>query len=173
MEFFEVVEKRYTYRGEFTDAPVPREDLIKIADAGRRAPSGANLQTQSSLIVTDAELRAKAAEIFPHKGIKTAPALMLLLSEHIERRPGVSFEVKDYGAAAENILLAVTALGYATVWTDGETSLNSERQAAFRELFNIPEQKLVMAVLPIGVPQAPGVQRERKPFEEIVQFERF
>ena len=33
MDFFEAVAKRYSYRGEFTDAPVPRGDLEKIVQA--------------------------------------------------------------------------------------------------------------------------------------------
>ncbi len=32
---------------------------------------------------------------------------------------GHSFQVEDCAAAVENMLLAITALGYATVWIDG------------------------------------------------------
>ena len=30
MEVFEAITKRHSYRGDFTDAPVPRENLVKI-----------------------------------------------------------------------------------------------------------------------------------------------
>lgn len=174
MEFFEVVEKRYSYRGEFTDTPVPREDLIKIVTAGIKAPSAGNLQTQSFLIVTEAETRAKIAEILPHKGISTAPALILLVSEHQELGPKkVSFELKDYGAAAENVLLAIAALGYASVWTDGETTMIPDRQDRLAALLGIPEGRSVRAVLPVGVPKTPGQQPPRKPFDELVKFGKY
>lgn len=175
MDFFDVVDKRYSYRGEFLDTPVPREDLIKIVTAGIKAPSAGNLQTQSFLIVTDADLRAKIAEIIPHKGIATAPVLILLVSQRQELGPmKVSFELKDYGAAAENILLAIAALGYATVWTDGETSMIPERQEKLAELLGIPEDRSVRAVLPVGIPKDPGgKQAPRKPFDELVKFNRY
>lgn len=174
MEFFDVIEKRYSYRGEFTDTPVPREDLVKIVTAGIKAPSAGNLQTQSFLIVTDAEVRAKIAEIFPHKGVATAPALILLVSEHQELGPRkVSFELKDYGAAAENVLLAIAALGYASLWTDGETSMIAERQEKLAALLGIPKGRSVRAVLPVGVPKIAGQQPPRKPFDELVKFESY
>jgi nitroreductase len=174
MDFFEAVEKRYSYRGEYADAPVPREDLVKIVTAGIKAPSAANLQTQSFLVITDPAVRDKIAEICPHRGIATAPALILLVSEHQELGPmKVSFELKDYGAAAENILLAIAALGYASVWTDGETSMTPERQDKLAALLGIPEGRAVRAVLPVGVPKTPGQQPPRKPFEELVKFEKY
>lgn len=42
MEFFEAVRKRSSYRSTFAELPVPREDIIKILEAGIRAPSGLN-----------------------------------------------------------------------------------------------------------------------------------
>ncbi len=49
MELFEAIAKRYSYRGPFSDAPVPREDLRKIVQAGIQAPSGKNEQVISFL----------------------------------------------------------------------------------------------------------------------------
>lgn len=34
MDVFEAIEKRHSYRGKFADAPVPKERLRKIVDAG-------------------------------------------------------------------------------------------------------------------------------------------
>lgn len=174
MEFFEVIDKRYSYRGDFMDVPVPREDLIKIVMAGTKAPSGGNLQTQRFLVVTNADLRAKIAEIFPHKGISTAPALIVLVSMHKELgTQKLTFELQDYGAAAENVLLTIAALGYTTVWTEGETTLTPERQDKLGSLLNVPEGGAVRAVLPVGIPKKPGQQAQRKPFDELVHFEKF
>jgi nitroreductase len=172
MDFFDVIDNRYSYRGEFLDTPIPQEDLVKIAMAGVKAPSAGNLQSQSFLIITRSDMRAWIAEIFPHKGVSTAPALILLVSECKELGARkISFELKDYGAAAENILLAITALGYASVWTDGETSMNEERQEKLKALLKLPEGHTVRAILPVGVPATPGEQAQRKPFEESVKFE--
>lgn len=134
MEFFEVIEKRYSYRGAFKDQPVPKEDLVKIVEAAVKAPSGLNRQTCGFVVVTEPALRAKLNEIFPHQGIASAPAVIVALSSYKEVYKGKAFEIHDYAAAVENILLAVTALGYATVWTDGETA-DGDRQAPHRQAF--------------------------------------
>ena len=43
MDLFEAIEKRASVRA-FTPTEVPEEHLLKIVDAGRRAPSGGNRQ---------------------------------------------------------------------------------------------------------------------------------
>ena len=53
MDLFDAIAQRYTYRGSFTPAPVPRDDLVKIVQAGIQAPSGKNEQTTSFVIVDD------------------------------------------------------------------------------------------------------------------------
>jgi len=56
MDIFEAIAKRYSYRGEFTLAPVPRSDLEKIVQAGIQAPSGCNEQVVSFVIIDEAQL---------------------------------------------------------------------------------------------------------------------
>lgn len=51
MTALEVINNRHSYRGKYESIPVPREDLIKIMEAGLAAPSGCNKQT-TSLIAT-------------------------------------------------------------------------------------------------------------------------
>ena len=56
-----------------------------------------------------------------NKAMQQAPAYIVCVMDETpealyERH---SFQVEDCAAAVENILLAVTALGYATVWIDG------------------------------------------------------
>ena len=52
MNVFEAINKRHSYRGKYKPDPIPREDLIKIMQAGLDAPSGCNKQT-TSLIAVD------------------------------------------------------------------------------------------------------------------------
>jgi len=176
MDFFEAIDKRYSHRFEFLDTPVPMEDLIKIAEAGTKAPSAGNLQTQRFVIITDPQTRAKIAEIYNgHPGMSTAPAFIALVSKHQELGPNkISFELKDYGAAAENVLLAAAALGYASLWTDGDTSVMvPERERKMAALLGVPEGRTVRAVLPVGIPKTPGRQPARKPLEQLVKFEKY
>ena len=171
MDFFETVEKRASYRGAFEDREVPEEDIRKIVTAGLRAPSGYNFQTTSFLVVRDAALRAQLAALLPTPATKTAPVMLVAVSgQKINEAKGAAhfaFDTEDYAAAVENIMLAITALGYAGVWMDGMSRMDDkDRQIA--ALLHVPEGKRVRTVIPFGVPVKEPVQREKKPFEERV-----
>ena len=120
MDLFEAIDKRYSYRGDFTDAPVPREDIERIVQAAIQAPSAKNEQVASFVIVDDAELLKRIAEMIDDRPVcKTAKAMIAVV---IDPRPilgEISFAVEDCAASVENILLAITALGYATVGLEG------------------------------------------------------
>ena len=169
MDFFKAIESRYSHRSAYSDAGIPEADLIKIADAGIRAPSGCNAQTTSFIIVTNSELRSKISAALVSEAVRTAPALIIVATEKITFNFGLDFELEDYGAAVENILLASTALGYASCWFDGMTRLNGVCDAIAKVL-NVPEEKQIRCVLPIGVPLAQGAQAGRKSFDERVEW---
>ena len=174
MEFFDLVKARYSYRGEFESTSVPKEDLEKIVTAGIHAPSAGNMQSQRFYVVTSEDMLSKIREVFNQKGVATAPALILLVSKLLKFGPenrDSPFELQDYGAAAQNVLLAIADLGYTTVWTDGQTNFNKEFQEKINELLDLSEDTTVRAVLPVGIPKEKGgVQPPRKPFDELVTF---
>lgn len=175
MDVFEAIAQRHSYRERFTDRPVPREDLRRIVAAGLQAPSGKNLQTTRFVIVDDPALLAQIAVILGvNDAVKTAKAIIFAI---IDRDPepvfdGVSFQVEDCSAAVENMLLAVTALGYATVWIDG--GLRVERRAErIGELIGLPPEKVIRIALPIGAPAVTVPRREKMAFEERAWFNRY
>ena len=53
MEFFDVIARRGSYRGEFEQSSIPQEELYRILDAGIRAACGYNLHAGSFYGVTD------------------------------------------------------------------------------------------------------------------------
>ena len=180
MQFFETVAARYSYRGEFEPTPVPREDLVKICEAGIHAPTAGNRQSQRFYVVTNPEILAKIRELFNPKdsqrkqvGVETAPAIILLVSKRLQmgERGDSPFELQDYGAAAENVLLAIADLGYSTVWTDGATNFNEGFQKNIGSIVDLDEDATVRAVLPVGIPkEKSGKQPDRKPFDELTKF---
>lgn len=174
MDLFEAITKRHSYRGAFEDKPVPREDLRRIVQAGIQAPSGINLQTTSFVIVDDAELVAQIHAM--HKmqlAMQQAKAyIVCIMDKHVDTISGPTFQVEDCAAAVENMLLAITALGYASVWIDGW--LRGENRAEIiGDLLGAPKNKIVRVLLPIGVPVTHQTQREKKAFEERAWFNRY
>ena len=169
MDLFEAIRKRHSYRGDFTDATVPREDLRRIVEAGVCAPSGRNLQSTTFVIVDDPRLVAGIAEIVDNEVVRGARAVIVCVGERIESSPGMSFEIEDCAAATESMLLAVTALGYATVWIDGALR-RDDRAERIGKLVGVPEGKTIRIILPMGVPAEKREQKEKKPFEQRAWF---
>ncbi|MBN2330121.1 MAG: nitroreductase family protein [Candidatus Omnitrophica bacterium] len=175
MELFEAIEKRHSYRGPFENQPVPREDLQRIVQAGIQAPSGKNAQTTSFVIIDDLELIQKIQALHPtNKAMQQAKAYIACF---IDKHPdaiyeGHSFQVEDYAAAVENMLLAITALGYAAVWVDGWLRLEN-RAEIIGNYVGAPRNKIIRVILPIGVPAEEHKQNQKKPFSERAWFNRY
>ena len=170
MEFFDVIARRGSYRGEFEQSSIPQEELYRILDAGIRAPSGYNLQTATFYAVTDELLRRSLAEIFPTKAVQTAPVILIVTSQCIHSGDhNLQFETEDYAAATENVMLAITASGYAGVWMDGMMKFegNAER---VRQLLHIPEDECPRTIVPFGKPVDNVTQKPKKPFDERVHI---
>ena len=164
MDLFDAIAKRYSHRGEFTDGPVPRKDLQKIVRAGIQAPSAKNEQVVTFVAVDNPRLLQQIAEIVDNRPVCRSAKAMIACA--VDPRPvlgGISFAAEDCAAAVENMLLAITSLGYASVWLDG--ALRSDGRAErVGQLLAVPAGRTVRVLLPIGVPVQRGQQRERLPF---------
>ena len=172
MDLFEAMEKRHSYRGAFKDESVLKEDLIKILEAGLNAPSGKNQQTTNFVIVDDVQLVKQIVVMHNlNKAVQQAKAFIVCI---IDKEPEpifgpFSFQLEDCSAAVENMLLAITALGYATVWIDGWLRME-ERAEKIADLLNLPKNKKVQILLPVGVPVEIKTQPKKKSFNERVWF---
>jgi nitroreductase len=171
VELFDVIRSRHSYRGSYSPGGVPREDLKKIVQAGIQAPSGYNGQSTSFVIVDDTKLLEQIGSILGKPNFGPA-AIIVVMNPNATSDKEYSFGVEDYAAATENILLAATALGYATVWIDG--NLRRERRAErIGEVLGVPTGRTVRVVLPMGRPAEKRSQNQKKPFEERAWFNRF
>lgn len=171
MELFDAIRRRHSYRGAFQPVPVPEADLWKIAEAGVRAPSGCNKQTTHICVVNDPEKLRALAQLLPRPVIQTAQAVFVIVTDNRPAYGDMSFEPQDYGAAVENMLLAITALGYATVWLDGVLR-NGGLAGKIADSIGLKDRKhfTVSVLLPVGVPEEACEQNERLPITERVTF---
>ena len=60
MDVFEAIERRHSVRAYLPD-PVPEEKLARVLEAGRLAPSAANVQPWHFVVVEDVEKRNRLA----------------------------------------------------------------------------------------------------------------
>jgi len=146
---------------QFQAKPVTRETLNNIIDAGRLAPSAANLQPLEFIAVDDPEVRADvfsclkwAAYIQPQgdpkPGQEPAAYVVVLVNTKIREK---MYEY-DVGAAVENMALAAAGEEIASCW------LISIDRPKIQTLFGIPESVRVDSVLALGYPAENSVVEE-------------
>ena len=139
MDMLELIQRRHSYRGKYKPDLVPREHLTAILEAGLAAPSGCNRQTVSLIAVDDPEvLKALRAVIDPPAG-ETAPAMICVLTQRIIAYRDRCFAVQDYAAAIENMLLAITALGYQSCWYEGHITDTDRIGDKMARILGVPE----------------------------------
>ena len=173
MDFFEAVQKRYSHKEGFLSTPIPRDHLEKIAHAGLMAPSGGNAQSVHLIVLPDRVALDPVCKIAPTIGLETAPAAIALLTDvSTQSNTVLNFEKEDYSAACENILLAVTALGYSALWLDSPY-FKEENEKAVLSLLNAPAGFQLWVVIPIGLPDGAGSRREKLPLNSRLHYGKF
>ncbi len=161
METFEAIKKRRSVR-EYTGESIPRQDIERIVDAGHLAASGSNQQPWEFIVVTEREMieKLKVAAQWMEK----AGAIIAVVMD-----PSSRWWVEDGSAAIENMLIASTALGYGSCWLEGYTL---PREAEFKNLLGVPEEKRLLSLVPIGVPVQWPTQ-DKKPLDEVLHWEKY
>jgi nitroreductase len=161
MEALEAIRKRRSVR-RYTGAPIPKEDLETIVDAGRLAATGSNKQPWDFIVVTERGMidQLKVASQWMDK----AGAIIAVVMD-----PSSRWWLEDGSAAVENMLLAATALGYGSCWLEGYTL---PREEEFKALLGIPKAKRLLTLVPIGVP-AEWPTKAKKPLAEVLHWEKY
>ncbi len=161
MDALEAIRKRRSIRN-FTGESIPKADLETIVDSGRLAATGHNHQPWDFIVVTNKETIMQFLPAAPW--IIQAGAVIALVLD-----PETRWWLEDGSAAIQNMLVASTALGYGACWVEGDVL---PREEHFKDLLNIPDEKRLMALIPVGVP-AESPQREKKPLAQVIHWEKF
>ena len=171
MNYFELIGQRYSYRGNYTSKKIPRQDLNLILSAGLNAPSGCNAQTTEFVVIDDTAKIQRISEILGKDNISSASAIILSIINKTPKNVygDMSFEIEDSAAAVMSMLLAITELGYASVWIDGQLRRDNNAEK-IGELIALPPEKKVEILLPVGEAAAPAHQPKKKGEEERVSF---
>lgn len=169
MDLFEAIDKRSCYRGTFNDTPVTREVLQLVIEAGIKAPSACNKQSPSFIGVDDPDLIKRIADVIQKPTCVTAKAMIVCVSDDRPVYGDISFYKEDCAAATENMLLALTSFGYSTVWLDGVLRRDGNAEK-IGEILEIPSNKRVQILLPIGVAAEVSPRSTRLSFEQRASF---
>ena len=172
-ELIDLILSRRSYRGRYRLTKVPREDLRAIMQAGLAAPSGCNKQTTSLIAVDDPETLEKLRAVIDPPVGETAPAMICVLSRRINAYRDRCFSVQDYAAAIENMLLAITALGYQSCWYEGHITDEDRIGCRMARILGVPEEYELVCFLPVGIAESEPVPPRKKAFGERAWFNGF
>ena len=170
MTVIDTILNRHSYRGKYKSTPVPREDLITIMKAGLAAPSGCNKQTTSLIAVDDPSVLEKLHSVIQPPVGETAPAMICVLTQRINAYRDKCFAVQDYSAAIQNMLLAITSLGYESCWYEGHITDEDRIGDQMAKILNVPEGYELVCFLPVGIAEDEVTAPVKKKFDERAWF---
>ncbi len=163
---------------QFTDQPVSHELLADIVATASYAPSWKNTQITRYIAVegdTKAKL-AKCTSAYPHNGEIISNSPMVIAVTVIKGRSGFerdgsfttsrkdSWQMFDAGIASEAFCLAAHEQGLGTVIL----GIFDQEEAA--KLLEIPEERDLIALIPIGYPAESPVAPKRKGVEDLLSY---
>jgi nitroreductase len=164
MDAIEALRTRRSIR-VYQEKEVPRELIEEIIDAARLAPTANNIQPWEFVVVTDAGMRRKIADLTDYgKFIAQAGACVAVFSKDVNHC------LEDGSAATENILVAAHALGLGTCWVAGYEKPHAK---PIGDLLGVPGGHLLIALIALGYPAAEGKARGKRELAEVLHWEKF
>ncbi|MFA5038930.1 MAG: nitroreductase family protein [Candidatus Omnitrophota bacterium] len=165
-DLLRVIKNRRSVRS-FDPAPLKKDDITRILEAGRWAPSGLNNQPWRFLVLSDKESKLTLSRFTAYASvIRKAASVILILMD-----AGDSYnrdkDLMASGACAQNMLLEASSLNLGSCWL-GEILNKKKEVCAFLRLDSDLE---LLAVIALGRPNRAAKARAkscRKPLRQLV-----
>ncbi len=165
MDILELIKTRRSIRKYKLD-PIPEDEINKILEAGRWAPSASNRQPWRFIVLRSEETKRKLAETLTWGGfLSQAPlGIAVVINPRASNHP-----VEDGAAATQNMLLEAHSLGLGACWIGAYGSVNEE---SAKDILNVPDDERLLSVIVIGRP-AESPQSTRRKLDEITFSDRY
>jgi len=159
MDILGVIKTRRSIR-KYKPAPVSEEEISKILEAGRWAPSADNSQPWRFIVLRSQEVRKKLADTLTWgRFLSQAPlGIAVVINPRASNHP-----VEDGAAATQNMLLEAHSLGLGACWIG---TYGSGNEASAKKVLNVPEDERLLSVIAIGHP-AESRQKTRRELDEV------
>jgi nitroreductase len=166
METWQAITSRRNVRG-FADRPIAGDDLDRILEAGRRAPSSRNSQPWDFVVVTErAELRELAKVWRGAAHVAESAATVALVLPRFDDAADRETALFDLGQAAMAMQIAAADLGIGA----GHGAVRDQDQA--RRVLGHPADRYVAYLTDLGYPAdrplRPIQRPDRRAFDEVV-----
>jgi nitroreductase len=169
MSFLDLVNKRFSVRA-YRPAPVSDEDLNKVLEAGRLAPTAANKQPVHIIVVRDAKRREELGQAYPREWFWKAPVIIVVCVEPAKawvRADDKNFADVDGAIVMDHMTLCAADLGLGTCW------IGAFDPARLRRILGLPAGIEPLVMTPLGKPAEPVRAKSRRTLEESVRKEQW
>jgi len=171
METWDAIRARRNVR-EYSDRPIPPEELDRILEAGRRSPSSMNEQRWDFVVCTDRTLLQELAKVWRSAGhVATSAATIAVIAPETDdasTRESIEF---DLGQATVSMMVAASDLGIGS----GHAAVQDQDLA--RRLLGHPDDRRCALLIALGYPAdrplRPIERPDRRPFDQVVHRNRW
>lgn len=163
------IKNRYSVR-KYLPKPVEEEKLLAILEAARQSPSARNYQNRKFVVIQDKKRRKRLSEICKNqKFVEEAPVTIAIAVSNLNyiMSGGTGGSIVDGAIAGEHIALQAVKLGLGTCW------IGAFYHDQLSEFLNLPEGYRVICLLTVGYPAHPPKEKNLKPLNELVVYEKF
>ncbi len=173
LDVFEAIKGRRSIRA-YTSERVSDEDIERLIDAARWAPSAGNIQPWKFVIVRDTKIkRGLSAAALDQTFIEEAPIVIVVCAD--EARSGWGYGdrgvnlycLQDTAAAIQNMLLAACALGLGACW------IGAFHEEEVEKVLKTPRGVRPVAIVPVGHPAEKPEAPPKRSIGEIIHYESF
>lgn len=175
----DLIKERRSIR-KYKNTPVKKEDLIKVLEGARWAPSWANYQVWHFILVTEPQIKEKLTEAIYSKraaeAMMQAPLTIVacaqkgksgLLRGEVVTDKGDWWYMFDLGLAMQNLVLMAYSLGLGTVHVGHFNAKKAEG------ILGVPSGMAVVEMTPLGYPDEIAKAPPRKGLKEIVSLNQY
>jgi len=171
METWDAIRARRNVRA-FSGRPIADDDLNRILEAGRRAPSARNTQPWDFIVVTEPSRLVELAKVWQGAGhIARSTATIAIAAPNATEARQAGLIQFDLGQASMVMAIAAADLGIGS----GHAAVADQDLA--RSLLGIPATHHLAFLLALGYPGdkplVPLTRMDRRAFDEVVHRERW
>ncbi len=170
MDFYELIRNRESIRNYDPEKLVDEAALNRILEAGRIAPSAANLQPWRFLVISSQEMLRKVRPCYTRSWFQDAPHILVVVGNinmsWIREKDGYNSIETDIAIAMDHMILAAEYEGVATCWIEAYDPV------ILRRALSIKDNERIFAITPLGYPKkgfAKKHNKQRKSLNEIVE----
>jgi len=169
----EAIKERRSIRA-YAAKEVSEEDVERLIEAARWAPSAGNIQPWAFVVVKEVETKRKLSYATLNQTfIQKAPVVIVVCADVTRSsriygsRGEKLYSLQDTAAATENILLAAQELGLATCW------LGAFRENEVAKAVKAPRNLRPVAMVAVGYPAERPATPQKRSVNEIVHYGTF